>query len=67
MLNKDNHFKLDTLLVSIVKEYSNDDYNSDKQNKCINNLCLPESCNTNLSHQLFDYKTFVNSQHKKTN
>ena len=27
-------------------------------------FCIPESFNTNISHQLFDYKiTFVNSQH----
>ena len=31
-------------------------------------VCIPESFNTNISHQLFDYTiTFVNSQHKKTN
>ena len=28
-------------------------------------ICLPESFNINISHQLFDYKiTFANSQHK---
>ena len=30
-------------------------------------FCLPESFNTNISHQLFDYKiTFVNSQHESS-
>ena len=29
---------------------------------------MPESFNTNISHQIFNYKTtFVNSQHKHTN
>ena len=33
-----------------------------------NNVCIPESFNTNISHQLFDYTiTLVNSQHKNTN
>ena len=33
-----------------------------------NFVCIPESFNTNISHQLFDYKiTFVNSQRKNTN
>ena len=33
------------------------------------NLCIPESCNKNISHQLFDYQiiTFVNSQHENKN
>ena len=32
------------------------------------NLRIPESFNTNISHQFFDYKkTLVNSQRKKTN
>ena len=31
-------------------------------------ICIPESFNTNISHQLFVYKiTYVNSQHKNTN
>ena len=31
-------------------------------------LCIPESFNTNISHQLFDYKlTFENSQRENTN
>ena len=30
--------------------------------------CIPESCNTKISHQLFDYKiTFINSLRKNTN
>ena len=34
----------------------------------VNKLCITESFNTNISHQLFDYTiTFVNSQHKNTN
>ena len=33
-----------------------------------NNFCIPESFNTNISHQLFDYTiTFVNLQHQNTN
>ena len=33
-----------------------------------NIIYIPESFNTNISHQLFDYKiTFVNSQHKNIN
>ena len=29
-----------------------------------NNICIPESVNTNISYQLFDYTlTFVNPQH----
>ena len=29
-----------------------------------NKFCIPESFNTNISHQLFDYLiTFVNKQH----
>ena len=32
----------------------------------IKNICIPESFNTNISHQLFDYTiTFVNSQHQQ--
>ena len=31
-------------------------------------ICKPESFNTKILHQLFDYTiTFVNSQHKNTN
>ena len=31
-------------------------------------FCIPESFNTNISHQLFDYTiTFVNTQHYNTN
>ena len=31
-------------------------------------ICIPESFNTNISHQRFDYKvTFVNSQLENTN
>ena len=30
-------------------------------------FCIPESLNTNISHQLFDYKiTFLNSHREKT-
>ena len=30
-----------------------------------NKICIPESFNTNIEHQLFDYKiTFVNSKHE---
>ena len=33
-----------------------------------NIFCTPESFNTNISHQLFDYTiTFVNSQQENTN
>ena len=33
-------------------------------NSSDNRICLQESFNTNISHQLFDYTiTFVNSQH----
>ena len=33
-----------------------------------NYICIPESFNTNISHQHFDYKiTFLNSQHWNTN
>ena len=36
------------------------------QNGCL--ICMPESFNTNISHQFFDYKiTFVNSQRENTN
>ena len=32
--------------------------------KTYKNICIPESFNTNILHQLFDYTiTFVNSQH----
>ena len=31
-------------------------------------LCIPESFNTNISHQLFNYKiTFMNSRNKNPN
>ena len=31
-------------------------------------LCVPESFNMNISHELFDYTiTFVNPQHQNTN
>jgi hypothetical protein len=31
-------------------------------------ICIPESFNTKISHQLFDYKiTSVNSQHENIN
>ena len=34
----------------------------------IKSICIPESFNTNISYQLFDYKiTFINSQHENTN
>jgi hypothetical protein len=33
-----------------------------------NVFCIPETFNTNISHQLLDYTiNFVNSQHKNTN
>ena len=33
----------------------------------MNNICIPENFNTNISHQLFDYIiTFENSQHQNT-
>ena len=33
-----------------------------------NSICIPESFNTNISHQVFDYKiTFVNSQYENSN
>ena len=36
--------------------------------KHINKIFIPESFNTNISHQIFDNKvTFVNSQPKNTN
>ena len=35
-----------------------------KRKPDLNNLCIPENFNTNISHQLFDYSiNFVNSQH----
>ena len=35
---------------------------------CIKPFCIPESFNTNISHQLFDYKiNLMNSQLKNTN
>ena len=43
---------------------------SRQQNKelYLNKLCILESFNTNISHQLFDYKLiFMNSPHKNTN
>ena len=34
----------------------------------LNIVCIPESCNTNISYQLFDYIiTFVKLHHKNTN
>ena len=33
-----------------------------------NIFCIPESFNTNISHQIFDYTiTFLNKQHLNTN
>ena len=61
MANNMNKDKI-PILGSIDKLYLRFD------NKFIIYFCIPESLNTNISHQRFDYKiTFLNFQHKNTN